>query len=115
MKIDKNKADSVLYDISERITTLRKHKKLTQERLGELVGVSYSTISGYENDRTFPSPEVIVRLAKVLGVTTDELLGATEMPTPVKSEDIINISHLTTKQKQLVLNLIEVLENTESK
>lgn len=107
MKNDKNRANSSLYDISERITKLRKHKNLTQERLGELIGVSYSTISGYENDRTCPSPEVLIRLASILDTTTDELLGVVPMPDPTNPEDIINIEHLSKERKEIILALMK--------
>lgn len=112
MKNDKNKADSSLYDISQRIITLRKQKKLTQERLGELVGVSASTISGYENDTNFPSLEVVVRLVKIFGVTADELLGITELPPQTNPDDIVVIKGLPEHRKKIVRMLVDDFQNS---
>ncbi len=111
MKNEKNKANSLLYDISQRIVKLRKQKKLTQQRLGELVGVEHTTISAYENDTSFPSLEVLIRLARVLGVTTDELLGVTQTPkdTPCTavSKDTICVKGLSEERIQILLSLID--------
>lgn len=49
---------------------LRKDKGLTISRLGELSGVSHPYISQIENGKlnNFPSPEVLIKLAKYLEV-----------------------------------------------
>lgn len=60
---------------TERLRQYRKAAKLTQKELGELVQVSQRGMSNYElGDRDIPS-YTLARLSKVLGVTTDELLG----------------------------------------
>ncbi len=115
MKYDINKADSQLYDISQRIKSLRKQKKLTQKRLGELIGVTHTTISSYENDKGFPSPEVLVRLSSVLGVTNDQLLGVTEIPHQPSSDDIINIENLSDKHKAVLKKFVKDWIDLEQK
>lgn len=54
---------------SERIKELRKKQGLTQQRLGELVGVKKSSISQWENGEHAPSGDNLVALAKVFGVS----------------------------------------------
>ena len=61
--------------IGKRIMTLRKQKGLTQEQLAERVSVSPQAVSKWENDVSCPDIAIIPKLAEVLGVTTDELLG----------------------------------------
>ena len=61
--------------IGKRIMTLRKQKGLTQEQLAERVSVSPQAVSKWENDISCPDIAIIPKLAEVLGVTTDELLG----------------------------------------
>ncbi len=106
MKNDKNKANSSLYDISLRLKSLRKQKKLTQKRLGELIGVTDTTISSYENDKAFPSPEVLIRLAEVLGVTTDQLLGVKEYPEELNPNITITDKILSPRQIEVINKFI---------
>lgn len=46
----------------------RNRLNLTQEQLGELVGIDKRTISLYENGRSFPRKETLKRLAEKLGI-----------------------------------------------
>ena len=62
--------------MGKRIMTLRKNRGLTQEQLAEKVGVSSQAVSKWENDVSCPDISLLATLSDVLGVTTDELLGA---------------------------------------
>ena len=62
--------------IGERIKELRKKKDLTQEKVADFLCVSYQAVSKWECGLSSPDLALIVPLAKLLGVTTDELLGA---------------------------------------
>lgn len=62
--------------MGKRITALRKEKGLTQEQLAEKLGVSAQAVSKWENDVSCPDISILKELAAVLGVSTDELLGA---------------------------------------
>lgn len=53
----------------------RKEKDLTQAALGKMVGVAESTISCYESGKRQPDLEIAQKLAGVLGVSLDVLLG----------------------------------------
>ena len=63
-----------------RLIALRKARGLTQSQLAEAIGVNQSTVSYHEAIADMPAGEVVVKLAQVLGVTTDELLGAKPPP-----------------------------------
>jgi len=65
-------------NIGQRIKALRKKNDLTQEKLADLLGVTYKSVSKWECGLTAPDLALIVPLSKVLGVTTDELLGVRE-------------------------------------
>ncbi len=52
---------------------LRKSRKLTQEQLAELVGVDFRYISILETAKSFPSCDVIEKLASALNVGYSEL------------------------------------------
>ena len=67
--------------IGKRIALLRKEKGLTQEELAGHMGVSPQAVSKWENDQTCPDISALPRLARLLGVTVDELLeGQAETP-----------------------------------
>ena len=61
--------------IGENIRRFRKKNDLTQETLAECLGVSYQSISRWENGTTYPDLELIPAIAEVLSVSVDELLG----------------------------------------
>ncbi len=67
--------------LGRRIARLRKEKGLTQVVLAERMGIIQVLISDYERDKLRPHPEVIVRFAQALHVTTDELLGLKDSAT----------------------------------
>ena len=60
--------------LSERIVELRKERGLTQEQLGQLVGVSAQAVSKWEKGGA-PDVELLPALADRLGVTIDTLFG----------------------------------------
>ncbi len=57
----------------DRITLLRKKKKLTQEQLAEQVGISAKELSDYEGDATSPPLNVAIRIADILDTSLDFL------------------------------------------
>ena len=74
--------------IGEQIAKYRKQKKLTQEQLGEALGVSNRTVSKWEAGTSQPGVDAIPDVARALGITLDMLFGVEE---PVKTEDIAGI------------------------
>lgn len=62
------------YAIGQRIRKIRKALGLSQEALAEKVGISVTHMSHIETGNTKLSLPVLVDLAEVLGVRTDELL-----------------------------------------
>jgi transcriptional regulator with XRE-family HTH domain len=49
--------------------------RLTQKKLAERVGVSARTVAGYEAGEYLPAVDIAGRIATILGVRVDELLG----------------------------------------
>lgn len=66
--------------LGERLARLRKQKGFTQVELAEKMGIIQSLVSDYERDRLRPHPEMIVRFAIALAVTSDEILGLAKAP-----------------------------------
>ncbi len=54
--------------------TYRVQSQLTQREVADKIGVRQQTVAAWETSRSTPSPDVICSLAKIFGITTDELL-----------------------------------------
>ncbi len=61
--------------IGMRIKELRKKKDMTQEKLAQYLNVSFQAASKWETGVASPDLSMIVPLARLLDVTTDELFG----------------------------------------
>ena len=74
--------------IGETIQRLWTKRRLSQEQLAELVGVSRQAVSKWELNAALPDTDKLVPLARALGVSVDELLGnvsengVSEAPSP---------------------------------
>lgn len=97
-----------MVEFGERLRTLRKQKNLTQKQLAEQIRVKNSIISFYEVGDRFPSPEIIVKLATTLGVTSDYLLG-------IERNESIDVSGLDEDDKLLVRSLVDTLRRKNKK
>ena len=60
--------------IGKFIASLRKNKKMTQQELANLLGVTDRAISNWENGRRMPDISLLKPLAETLGITVNELV-----------------------------------------
>jgi len=65
--------------IGERLKMARKMAGMSQQELGERAGVSRMSISKYERDINVPKSQVLIKLAKALGVKIEYLLRPVEV------------------------------------
>lgn len=61
--------------IGRRIGELRRAKHMTQEDVGTAIGVSAAAVSKWETGQSYPDIVLLPRLARLLGVTVDDLLA----------------------------------------
>lgn len=94
-----------MVDFGERIKALRLKQGLTQQQVAERIWVSKAMISSYELSNRYPSYEVLIKLAKLFGVTTDYLLGMEH----THNATAIDVSGLSEKQIKLIQKLVEEL------
>lgn len=80
--------------IGDRLRELREEKGMKQEELAKVINVERQSISNYENDKSCPSLENLVRLADYFRVTTDYLLGRTKERNLRESKLVYEISKL---------------------
>ncbi|MFA9192547.1 helix-turn-helix domain-containing protein [Flavobacterium sp. FZUC8N2.13] len=70
-------------NLAQGVKELRKRKALSQDELAKNAGLSLRTVQRVENGETIPTGETLKRIAAVLEVAPDELLGFTsEKETP---------------------------------
>lgn len=66
--------------LGQRIFELRTAFGWSQVQLAKKLNISKQTVSNWENDNIQPSIEMLMRMAKVFGVSTDYLLGLDQIP-----------------------------------
>ena len=72
--------EDMILTIAERLKDLRKDRGLTLEALAEVTNISKSALGTYETGEFKDiSPFSIVKLAKFYGVTTDYLMGVSNL------------------------------------
>lgn len=60
--------------LGDRLKELRESRKLTQDKLAEILGISRGTYAHYEINKRKPDYDMLIKLADYYGVTTDFLL-----------------------------------------
>ncbi len=68
--------DETLAAVGPRLRSLRQKRDVTLTQLSEATGISVSTLSRLESGERRPTLELLLPLAKVHGVTLDELVDA---------------------------------------
>ena|SRR3989442_850796 len=75
----------------QRIQALRAARGWTQDELSQHAKLSKSFLSELENDRAIPGGEVLLRLAEVLGTTTDYLLRGADVAGETPAREPVTI------------------------
>ena len=73
---------------SERLKELRKNTGYTQKEIAEHIGTSQPSYQNWEKGSRKPSRETIQKLADFFNVSTDYLLGQTDIPNSTLEADI---------------------------
>jgi transcriptional regulator with XRE-family HTH domain len=97
------------------LTTLRERARLSQSELARMVGVPQQSIAYWETTGKTPRSEVLLKLAKALGVRVEALLT----PEPVRErrggpagkvrEAFEAVSRLPRRQQEKILEVVEAL------
>jgi len=76
--------------IGENLKRFRRDFGYTQQEVSEKIGIMQQAYYRYEADRTVPTVEVIINIAKEFDVSADYLLGLIDTPRPLKITDSDN-------------------------
>lgn len=71
----------------DRLSELRKRKKMSQDEIAKKIGVHAPVIGRYERSEVKPSIEVAVKIAEALNVSLDYLVGSTDL---ILEKSIVN-------------------------
>ncbi len=104
-----------------RLASLRKAAGFTQHQLAEELGISRRRIAYYESESEHPPANLLADLARVLNVSTDQLL--TDAPvkrqakatlSPRLERRLKQIERLSPKSKQQLLTIIDTFIQAEA-
>lgn len=99
-------------NITNRIKEMLEEKGISQKRLSELTGITESAISHYVRDERVPRGMNLVKIAKALGTSTDDLLSVDQEKD--KASDLVyaksliarNASTMTMEEKMEFIKLL---------
>ena len=94
-------------EFSEKLQKLRTQRNLTQEQLANQLFVSRTAISNWETGRGTPNLDSLQAIAKLFGVSLDELLSTEEVVVMAKNENKRNTEQILCYIDS-VLNLMSV-------
>lgn len=101
------------FDLGLKIKTYRISINLTQAQFGERIGVSGAAVSFYETGTRTPSHRVLMRIANVMGVSIDSLLGKAmfdPVSPPADNAVTLDITRLTAEQRRIVRRTVELFD-----
>jgi transcriptional regulator with XRE-family HTH domain len=100
--------------LGARIAELRKGADITQVQLAEFLGVSQQTVNAYEAGHRRMAISALPRLARLLGVSIEELIGepvkpGKRGPTPIWQRKVERLSRLPKTQQKVVMEMLDGL------
>ena len=93
--------------LGERIKILQETQGVSNKAIAGLLHVANNTVSGYVNDKSEMTFESLIKLADLFSVSTDYLLGRTDVPDiPLRLSDserrlILDLRTLNPDQKAI--------------
>ena len=90
-------------NFGDKLKSLRTAQEMTQQQLGERIGVAKSIVSYYESGDRYPSYDVLVRIAHVFHTTTDYLLD-------IAKDNVVDVTGLSEEDIAVVRTVAEALK-----
>lgn len=108
--------------IGDRIKKLRDENNISQADLSEFLGISQQALSKWENGKTQPDNETLVKLSNYFNVSIDYLLGNSESkkinkPYDDELEKVLfsKAKDLTYDEKKTIINVINAIKKETDK
>ena len=101
--------DNIAKTIGTRIKSKREEIGISQKALAEMVGISPAAVNQFEKGEKKPSSSVLAVISRELGVSTDYLLGTSDL-----SDNVVaafrDFEKLGNADKKTILDHIEYLK-----
>lgn len=100
---------------SEKLQSLRKENKLSQEQLADMLDVSRQSVSKWESGQTYPEMDKLIAMCKIFKCSLDELTNdeIKEVNSSTKTKN--NFSNLIDELLGLINRSFSVFKNMKSK
>ncbi len=105
-------------DLGSRIKSIRYNHNISQEDMAKILEINRNYLSRVETNKTFPTAEILIKLAQKFNVSIDSLLGINlsnkdGMQARVKKINKINqyCSCLSNSELDFVINVLCVMSN----
>ena len=103
--MSKKERNGVKMKFNEKLTQLRKSKNLSQEELGNELGVARQTVSKWELGETTPEMDKLIKMSEIFEISLDELIKDKEIDTNINTNDPNNTN--TQKLAGLTIKIIK--------
>ena len=99
-----------MLQIGEKIRKCRRAMEMTQDELARKLGVASQTVSHWENGTTYPDIELLPVIARILGLSLDNLFGASDEDRQKRADELLRkLDEATTScppNEDLIINLV---------
>ena len=105
-----------MFDVLEKITSLREERGWTTYRLSKLSGIPQSTISTWYRKNLMPPIDKLEIICQTFGITLAEFLNDTDVLVSMTEEEKNMLSQwnlLTPAQRAAVINIIGLLLSSD--
>ena len=113
--------------MESRIKQLREKRELIQEILAAELGITQQMLSKYERDVTFIKVDILKKIAVYFNVTTDYLLGLSEVKRDLQGQmkvnetldeyyDLVEIyKNLDKYDQEMIWSIIQIIKKLDEK
>ncbi len=100
----------------EKLKTLRKNAKYTQETFSELIGIEPQNLSRIERGLNFPSLATFIKIASVLNMEPNDLLDVEYLCDEYKLNCNIlsKIDQFTLNQKRILHRMLKIIDECKN-
>ena len=99
-------------EVGQRIKSAREQRGMSLKNLAERAGAHLSNLSCYENGKRTPALDLFIKIAQVLGVSTDYLLGGEDegglLLNDELRETIVKLQALNPRDRMIVAEIIRL-------
>ena len=97
--------------IGKFIAELRKEKNLTQEQLGEKLGVTHKAISKWENGKCLPDPSLYKPLCSILGINLTEFFNGEKIvpENTIQKTDEVLYEMVENKKRSVIIQMVSTI------